>query len=210
MTRGQGQEPDETPAPPVPTRWSEDATAEGDELAPPYLPDRAKWDATSGPGETPAGPGAQPSPGEEPAFPFDEPAGEVVEAGAADAEATGAPDEYPYGAVDAVTEEESGVDVAEEPGRDGWEAEPLTGPPPDTLPTGPAYGEASLPGAEATPEPYDAPAPDVGEEVAAELERMARLVREGGSDAVAAEMSSPDRLTALLAGMVAGYLSGRR
>ncbi|NIP79314.1 MAG: hypothetical protein GWM90_08920 [Gemmatimonadetes bacterium] len=53
-------------------------------------------------------------------------------------------------------------------------------------------------------------APDALEEAAFELERMARLLREGGADAVAEEVSSPDRLTATLAGLVAGYLAGRR
>lgn len=185
MTPGQGTHPDEAPAPPVSTRWSEDSTSEGDELAPPYVPDRAVEESASGPGGEPApGPSTPTSGGEEQTFPFDQP-----DAGF----------------------EESDIDaVAAEPGPDGWESAPLTEPAPETLPAGPAYGEASLPGAEATPESYDAPLPDVRSEVAAELERMARLVREEGPDAVAAEMASPDRLTAILAGMVAGYLSGRR
>lgn len=56
--------------------------------------------------------------------------------------------------------------------------------------------------------PAAAPDDDT-EEVAALLDRLARLLRDEGQEAVHREMKSSDRLTAVLAGVVAGYLSGR-
>lgn len=47
-------------------------------------------------------------------------------------------------------------------------------------------------------------------DLADRLEAMAQRLRAEGSAAAEAEMSAPDRFTALLAGLLAGYLAGRR
>ena len=47
------------------------------------------------------------------------------------------------------------------------------------------------------------------DELADRLEAMADKLRRRGTAGVEADMSSPDRFTALLAGLLAGYLSGR-
>lgn len=47
------------------------------------------------------------------------------------------------------------------------------------------------------------------QEVARLLDDMARMLREEGASAIRREMESDDRLTAVLAGLVAGYLTGR-
>lgn len=53
--------------------------------------------------------------------------------------------------------------------------------------------------------------PDAGvHDLADRLEAMAHKLRAEGSAAAEAEMSAPDRFTALLAGLLAGYLAGRR
>lgn len=52
-------------------------------------------------------------------------------------------------------------------------------------------------------------AADGVDEAAALLDRLARTLRDEGEEALRREMDSPDRLTALLSGLVAGYLSGR-
>lgn len=46
-------------------------------------------------------------------------------------------------------------------------------------------------------------------DLAARLEDMAARLRDRGVEAAEVQMSSPDRFTALLAGLLAGYLSGR-
>lgn len=60
-----------------------------------------------------------------------------------------------------------------------------------------------------TEEPEAAGSGGAGEEVASLLDRMARRIREEGPEAVRREMESDDRLTSLLAGLLAGYLTGR-
>jgi hypothetical protein len=57
--------------------------------------------------------------------------------------------------------------------------------------------------------PHEAPDDSV-HDLADRLEAMARRLRAEGSAAAEAEMSAPDRFTALLAGLLAGYLAGRR
>jgi hypothetical protein len=57
------------------------------------------------------------------------------------------------------------------------------------------------------PEPSRAAGTDA-EELAAVLERLARLVREEGPEALRSEMNSADRFRAALAGLLAGYLAG--
>ena len=47
-------------------------------------------------------------------------------------------------------------------------------------------------------------------ELAGRLEEMARRLRDQGPEAARAELESPDRFNALLAGLVAGYLAGTR
>lgn len=54
------------------------------------------------------------------------------------------------------------------------------------------------------------PPRDSAHDLADRLEAMADRLRAEGSAAAEAEMSAPDRFTALLAGLLAGYLAGRR
>jgi hypothetical protein len=51
--------------------------------------------------------------------------------------------------------------------------------------------------------------PSVVDEVAGLLDRLAERVREEGAAGLKAEMESADRLTSLVAGLLAGYVSGR-
>jgi hypothetical protein len=234
----QGPHPDDTPRP-VTTRWSEDPAVDDDDLARPFVPGRSRPpEPSSGASETPNA-DESPVFGldeENAPFPFEGPADsgpgqDVVPAfesgpplsGPTDdaPEDPGAPeDEFPFAALDqdldpadaleveadrsdflpgdggAVTTEEDAVDAG--PGPDGWEPfEPGEA-------EGAGDAEAEAVPAESEPAPSDAV-----EEVAGLLERLARQLRTEGVTGLEAELTSPDRLAALVAGVLAGYVSGR-
>lgn len=213
---GQGPGEDQTPAPPARTRWSEDASDDADVLLPPYVPGRAaaKPDARAGEAasgspadEAPAAPRAvetaSPDAWSEPAesgnfvAPEPEPVAETVEperSASVEPEAgpeyeeraepwvaygSGGEDEFPFGAFDL---EGSGEEAGAEEPTEADSAAPA------------AAASGSLPG------------PD---EMAERVERLAEALRREGRPGVEREMGSEDRLTSLLAGVLAGYLAGR-
>lgn len=199
-----GDGPDEAPIPPASTRWSEDALQDDDALAPPFVPGRQE----SAPARE-AGPESVPSPEieeaatEEESFPFDLPAGAEVADESREETAAGeaAEDDFPFEQFDIEGESEEGAGAVTEAAQ-----EPLPDAAPDVIPdvqraAGPAGTDVAEPGAAAG---------DTAGDVAALLDRLARTLRTEGEVGIRREMESPDRLTALLAGLVAGYLSGRR
>lgn len=198
MTDPRGHRSDPAPAPPISTRWSEAPEPDDDTDAPPppYVP------ASRGPGgestdAVESGAAAEP-------FPFEAPAEEAPGLAGGEIDEDEPVDDFPFDAFEIEGPEESGAGAAE----GAWE----TGSGPAPLPAThalPDYTGEPLPGRAGTSDAYGESAPDAVTEVAFELERIARLLREQGPDAVAAEMASPDRLTAILAGVVAGYVTGR-
>ncbi|HSH46729.1 MAG TPA: hypothetical protein VK966_12865 [Longimicrobiales bacterium] len=119
------------------------------------------------------------------AFPFDEPdsAGAFPAAGETAAVPEDATDDFPFEAFDL-----GGGETAEP-----IEEEPAPGE---------MFGD---------PEPTDLPAPDVStQELADRLEWLAQALRTEGREALRREVSSGDRMTALMAGVLSGYLAGQR
>lgn len=229
--QAQGPNPEDAPAPPASTRWSEDPVRGDDTLAPPFVPGRS---ASATPEREAGGAGAAPpreptTSDPEDDFPFDQfdiegSEGEADEpAVAADSSA----DDMGWSPADlgdeeatAVDEESAGSAPAPEPEEpDSWSppwsdvdqeapstevseaAEPLQ-PVPATEPAEPEAEAAD----EAAVEPETAVAT---EGVAAVLDRLAWTLREEGEEALRREMDSADRLTAVLAGVLTGYISGR-
>jgi hypothetical protein len=204
---------EDMPAPPASTRWTEEPLQEDDALARPFVPGRSAAETPSRPAPVPGGDTpvqeatrpeettAEPAPD---AFPFEQfdlegEGGEEAPGAAAEIAETTAP---PMGwtpadlnVEDVAVEEEPAV---EEPAADAWAAQE---------PAAEAWA-AEQPAAE-----QPAAEASVGDEPAREaaevLERLAGLLRSDGLEAVRGEMQSSDRLTSLLAGLVAGYVTGR-
>lgn len=108
----------------------------------------------------------------------------------------------------------SPADLEEE--EEGSEVEDDAEPPMESIPEAELVPIVDDPFADDAPaeeelvaEPAVSGAADGVDEAAALLDRLARTLREDGEEALRREMDSPDRLTALLSGLVAGYLSGR-
>lgn len=234
-----GDTPEEGPAPPTSTRWSEDAVAEDDAPPPPFVPGRPGPLAEATPGTEPAVEGT-PEGGAEPTepepFPFelpvdaDEPeAAEEAAAAEEDAAATDtAEDDFPFERFDiegrgkeAGTPDRAGsASTAESDMGGGWSpadvleqereevlpaaAEPAPEPEPEPFRDGPAIPAHAAPSSPAGPSDDDAV-----EEAASLLDRLADTLRGEGEAGLRREIDSPDRLTAVLAGILAGYLSGR-
>lgn len=247
---GQEHGPDDTPAPPASTRWSEDAAEDSDAIAPPFVPGRAASDrtpVTTGERSPGAEPEIEPGPDAEedasspvggPAeddFPFEEfdidgAGGETaVEPPESSDEGVGAPyadepevagtawspadlghaeprEEAPGpeagSEVEAESEPEPEVEAESEP---LWEAEPEPEPEVEPELAG-AAGAGWVPG----PGPTSSAAVTGAAEEAAELlDRLSGMLRSEGEAAVRREMDSDDRLMAILAGVLAGYVSGR-
>jgi hypothetical protein len=205
MTReGQGIDPEETTFRPASTRWSEPETAHDDGFLPPFVPGRAKA-ARQGPDVTP-----------------DEDAAPAAHA----AEESRAPDIQPFEPVeiDAATASRDSDEGEEEPFpfEMSWEEESdVDGPEVDlaeleaqletATPAGPGApgGYEDTPSGEGYPISPQGPGTDAAAELAGRFDELARRLRAEGADSVTADMASPDRFTALLAGLVAGYLAGR-
>jgi hypothetical protein len=174
---GQGTEPETTPPPPVSTRWP-GSTETGDEA-----PDNLVPPFVRGRGRTVP----------------------VVETGDA------VTDSVELAGLDAVVEVgvEDVVTPADEGGgpsfgnatEEGTEAMEVAAWAPEAVEDG--GGEAA--GGE--PAAKDGPAIGLDGEVADRLEALAARIRADGYSAAEREMDSPDRLSSLLAGVVAGYLA---
>lgn len=142
-------------------------------------------------------------------------------------------DDFPFdqfnleGEAESAVEEEAPADEYEAAGTMGWspadleeEEEGLVGddaePPMESIPEvelvpivdDPFIDEAPVE-AELVAETAGSGVADSVDEAAALLDRLARTLRDEGEEGLRREMDSPDRLTALLSGLVAGYLSGR-
>lgn len=232
----QGQNPEDTPAPPASTRWSEDPVPDEDVLAAPYVPGREAAAPAPGTEEATSEPVAsgvpaevdevedEPFPFEAPEddFPFDQfdiegaPESAVAEEPAPPEQETPAEEQRATETVgwspadlDMEEEEDTGWEPFAEP---AVEAEPTVeaAPAAESEPTREAEPVREL---ESVPEPELVPVTDAGSdaenEVAVLLDRLARLVRDEGEEALRREMESSDRLASLISGLLAGYLSGR-
>ena len=209
MTDGNPR-PDEELAPPASSRRSDETTEPDDELAPPFVPGAAPEaapDRTPEDADEPEAPETAAEPAvpaeaerteetEEGEYPFetgwDEPA-EPIPAGVESDE-----DDFPFDAFDLEDEALEDVEGAAEDDETGAPGAPGSEPAPEesfVLPE----GEGAV----------AAPVAGPADEVADQLEAMAERLRESGASAAEEQMGAPDRFTALLAGLVAGYLSGR-
>lgn len=204
MTReGQEPNPDDTFAPPASTRWSEQDAPEDAGLVAPFIPGRtpppgpAKR-APTGDAAADASRTVEPEPADSPespdsAFPFDMPWADEPDPGAG---APG-PDEAAGGA--SVADDDFPVEAFEI--GDDWDRGVETGPAggaEEPAGTGPAAeAEAGMGGAAAAAE------------VAERLEWLASRLREEGAEGVERELASSDRLTSLLAALLAGHLASR-
>jgi hypothetical protein len=201
---------EDTPAPPASTRWTEEPLPEDDTLASPFVPGRtADTGAEMDPPFSRPAP-AQDAPIREEAAPWED-----------------EPDAFPFDHFDLEGEGRGGEPgetggapggMRGEPGATGGAAEVGAPAADDTDAAGMGWTPADLDldeAAAATEPPVagtaaESPAvEDPAGEVAELLERMAALLRSEGVEAVRGEMESSHRLTALLAGLVAGYISGR-
>lgn len=191
-----GAAPDEAPVPPTSTRWSEDAVAEDDAPPPPFVPGRQEP-----PGEaTPGMEATEPEP-----FPFDLHV-DAEERYAVEEEAAtvSAEDDFPF--------EE--FDIEGKGGEAGTQDHAALADAAGSDPAA-AWSPADILEEERKDAGSDASAssasPDTGavEEAAALLDRLAGMLRSDGEAAMRRELHAPDRLTAVLAGILAGYLSGR-
>jgi hypothetical protein len=175
--------PEDTPAPLASTRWAEEAEAEDDGLVPPFIP------GASGVGSAAARPEADP-----PTQPASGVGGTTEFADApGPADPFGTPAEaFPF------QPPRHEAPVPEAAGSDDFpfDAFDLSG------------GEAEA--AAAVDEPAQAMGSGDADDVADRLEALARRLRDEGAGAAESALASGDRLTALLAGVLAGYLAGRR
>ena len=200
MTReGQEPNPDDTFAPPASTRWSEQDAPEDAGLVAPFIPGRTPppdpakrapaGDATGGGSRT-----VEPEPADAPdaAFPFDMPWADEPEPGSG----APAPDEAAGGGV---ADDDFPVEAFEI--GDDWDRGVETGPAgtaEESVGMGPAAdAEAGVGGGAAAAE------------VAERLEWLASRLREEGAEGVERELASSDRLTSLLAALLAGHLASR-
>lgn len=200
---GQGEPHGETPAPPARTRWSEGEGDEEDVLLPPYTPGRARTGAEQSRRAAPPPAPSSPAPAraEKPLPPDDgdpDPAdpwaaapdltedGQETVASTVEPEPQGSVEETPYDA--ALPEDDFPFDAFDLGGGD----EGLV--------------DAAI---EVEEQPVGFRGPGAGSpEVAERLERLADALRREGRGALEREVRSPDRLTSLLAGVLAGYLAG--
>lgn len=197
MTReGQGIGPEETPPPPASTRWSGSDAGDDQELLPPFVPGRR---------DRPAEPVADTA---EAVTDTADVVNETTEVVADTAEPepvlTPEPDAeaFPF---DEPASDDQPFPWPESPGEAPEEAA-ATGQGVEPWPEEP---EADLAELEQDTRADDRDGVDPALEVAGRLEELARRLRRDGARGVEAEMASSDRIVALLAGLIAGYLAGR-
>lgn len=212
MTReGQGIDPEDTPFRPASTRWSEPTSDQDEGMLPPFVPGRPRT-AAEEPGEAPSVASTPPDVG---------PDHEDVQA-SEDAHAVDVADDEPFPFEtpweDEADQAEPEVDLAEleqtlEAATPAVPEAPGSYPGPEAETHEPPHewshvDEESRPDGEAA-SGHPSAGLDSAAELADRLEGMAARLRAGEARSVEADMASPDRLTALLAGLVTGYLAGR-
>jgi hypothetical protein len=201
---GQGTGPDESPMPPASTRWSSPDAGDDADVLPPFVPGRRPTsdepvadttdvvaDTTELVSET-----VEPEPVTTPEpeadwFPFDEPQAADEPAVADEPES----DDEPFPWADEAADEWPEAAGA------------------DARTSGQVWStafEAEIEDLEAAPEEVDGDADtDPALDLADRLEALAGRLRDRGAAGVESDMASPDRMTALLAGLIAGYLAAR-
>lgn len=192
---------EDMPTPPASTRWTEEPLQEDDSLASPFVPGRSAGATRSLPDPASSGEAGpkEASPWEEsgdtPTVP-DATVEEVVpEPGAEETAMETAPDTFPFEQFD-LEDEDEGEAQAQGAATEVDEDDAATM----------GWTPADLHLEEVTDEPAGV---EPAREAAEVLERLAGLLRSGGMEAVRGEMGSSDRLTSLLAGLLAGYVTGR-
>lgn len=206
MTReGQGGDPEDVQRP-ASTRWSEPDAASDDALLPPFMPGRSRGQpaprpATAEPPESAAEPPVDAAPE------WDVPESEPAFGPDADDEA------FPFDGpeswdVAAPAEARDGEDRPEGPGETGLpgEASPWATAPEEQADAEAPSGEEWVGGTWLREAP---PVVGAADEVADRMRHLAARIRRDGASAARSEMESDDRLTALLATLIAGYLEGR-
>ena len=214
---GQGQE--EAPPPPATTRWQGERPEDEDVLLPPYVPGRqpAHADAAE-PVESPAAPFAGPE---------SESASSTVEPEPAPA-VESSPYDFPWESADEpepVDVEDLAPSESSEPTPRGDEGVASVTPEEDTFPfeafdiEGEEQGEREEVGTAPGPLDQVEVGPALAEGAAVEnadsaavadtVERLADVLRREGRSGIERELSSGDRLTAVMAGVLVGYLAGR-
>ena len=197
MTReGQRPDPDDELIPPVSTRASDETPPGEDVLVPPFSPGSQGQDA-----------------GSPDAFPFDmqwsdepeEPAEQEPETDptlAAPADST-VDEDFPFEAFEDDPALPADEESASAEGSDTVDAtdEPWSSTPP--------WSEAASSSAPQPWEPAESQAAGGAMELAERLESLAAKLRAEGADGVEAELASHDRMTSLLAALLAGFLAGR-
>lgn len=193
---GHGAGGGDTPTPPARTRWAEEAADEEDLILPPYVPGAGRSAARTPEGGAPAD--AAPAPPEpDPGDPWGgsvdladlepEAASRTVEPEpVGPASEPGASRDYPWDDAAAATADEDEFPFAafDIEGR-GYEPREVA-----------LEAEGAGPPHRRTPE---------AEALAERLEHLAHVLRREGPAGVEREMASRDRLTSLLAGVLAGY-----
>lgn len=210
---GQGSGPNDAPPPPTSTSWSVPDSDEDDGLMPPFVPGQsrpAREDMDDVQHTGPAADGRVLDTDDAVIDTTDavaEASGSVP--GGADTDLASSPDDDAPFPFDLPVEEEplpfygwppgSSEDQPPEMGLEELEAAPDAPDAPEPVPT---------PAADAVDRP-DAPADPTGD-IADRLEALAERIRTEGPDALERDMASLDRFTALVAGVVAGYLAALR
>ena len=203
MTReGQGRDPEEVQRP-ASTRWSEPHAANDDALLPPFVPGRSRGQHVPQPESVESAESA-PEPTMDSTPEWELPDSEPALTPDADDEA------FPFDGpvswdVPVTTEPDESENRPAEAGETGLPGEAPWG----SAAEGPAGAESTEEWAGGTWVPEAPPVVGAADEVADRMQHLAARIRRDGASAARSEMASDDRLTALLAALVAGYLEGR-
>jgi hypothetical protein len=199
MTReGQGGDPEEVQRP-ASTRWSEPDAANDDALLPPFIPGRSR--GQHGPrSESVDSPELAPESTRDPSPEWEVSDSEPALTPDADDEA------FPFDGpvswdIPGTAEPDAGENTS------AGAAE--TGLPGEGAAEGPAEAESTEEWTGGTWVPEAPPVVGAADEVADRMQHLAARIRRDGASAARSEMASDDRLTALLAALIAGYIEGR-
>lgn len=195
---GQGPRTEDTLMPPTSTRWSEEsAGGEEDGLVAPFIPGQARPGHVADGGSPPQGaPGGAAAENEAGSFPGAAVPSEVEESGVPEPERVDVAEEpFPF---DRPWAEDAGS-VDDEPVGEGDFPPDAFAREPEAEASGRVGAGGAAPAVRRTAE----------DEVAERLERLASRLRSEGVEGVERELASSDRLTSLLAALLAGHLASR-